>query len=236
MESKPTVIIFDVIETLFSLKSLAPRFQALGLPAEALPLFFARMLRDAFAAEVAGSYAPFREMAKATLSVTASSHGLAGDESRIDAVLDGFAELEPHPDVREAFERIHLAELRILTLTNGSADNTAKLLARSGLADFVEKTISIDAVGHWKPHRDVYLHAVREAGVHADRVALIAAHAWDTHGAKQAGLRTGWVQRGELQYSAALSQPDAQGRTLGVVVEQLLAYPPDNQAANRAAR
>jgi len=222
MESKPSVLVFDVIETLFSLESLKPRFQKVGLPAEALPLFFARMLRDAFASEVAGSYVPFRDIARATLRITAANYELAVDSTQIDDVIAGFAGLEPHPDVREAFERIHLAEVRILTLTNGSAENTVKLIANAGLADFVEKTISIDTVRHWKPHRDVYLHVVREASVDAGRIAMIAAHAWDTHGAKQAGLRTGWVQRAEKAYSAALSQPDAQGKTLVEVVERLL--------------
>src|SRR5438552_11048148 len=34
----------------------------------------------------------------------------------------------------------------------------------------------------------VYLHAAKECGVEPSRVALVAAHAWDTHGAKRAGL------------------------------------------------
>lgn len=222
MGNKPAVIVFDVIETMFSLEPLEPRLEKIGLPKEVLPLFFSRVLRDAFASEVAGSYTPFRDIAAATLIVIAESHGVAVSTAGLNDFLGGFAELEPHPDVREGFERILLAEVRIFALTNGSAENTKKLISRAGLSDFVEKTISIDSVRHWKPHREVYLHAVREAGVDVDRVALIAAHAWDTHGAKQAGLRTGWVQRSEKRYSDAFSSPDAQGNTIVEVVEKLL--------------
>ena len=222
MDSKPDVIIFDVIETLFSLESLKPRLRKVGLPAESLPLFFGRLLRDAFASEVAGTYIAFRDIARATLQVTAADHGAAVSESGAEDMLAGFAELQPHADVKAAFERTHLAEVRILALTNGSAANTEKLIQRAGLSSFVEKTISIDAVRHWKPHREVYLHAVREAGVDPSRAAMIAAHAWDTHGARMAGLKTGWVQRSEKQYSSALLLPDAQGTSLVEVVEKLL--------------
>ena len=83
----------------------------------------------------------------------------------------------------------------MITLTNGGAANTRKLLTAAGVVDFVEKVISVEEVGHWKPHPDVYRHAARECRVEPSAMALVAAHAWDTHGAKRAGLVTGWVQR-----------------------------------------
>ena len=225
MPLRPAVIAFDVVETLFSLQSLEHRFEAIGLERSALPIFFSRMLRDAFALEASGIYVPFREIAQASIEVTIASCGEHSTAEKVKTILDGFAELEPHADVREAIERVHLAEVRVFALTNGSADATRKLIEKAGLADFFEKTLSIDSVRHWKPHRSVYEFAVREAGVDASRVALVAAHAWDTHGAKQAGLRTGWVQRGEAAYSSAMSPPDATARTLTEVVEKLLDVP-----------
>jgi 2-haloacid dehalogenase len=222
---RPVVIGFDVIETLFALDPLADRLAALGLPADSLRLFFAGMLRDAFALEVTGSYKSFKEIATASVAMIMANHGVAPEEAKIANVLDGFAELSAQPDVRPAFERIRAAGVRIITVTNGSAENTKKLLSRAGLADFVEKIISIDEIRHWKPHRDVYLHAARAAQVAPSSLALIAAHAWDTHGAKQAGLLSGAVQRQNQHYLSAMSPPDVQGGTLLEVVDKLLELP-----------
>jgi 2-haloacid dehalogenase len=56
-------------------------------------------------------------------------------------------------------------------------------------------------------------------------VALVAAHAWDTHGAHQAGLATGWVARLEDEFPAIYATPDVTGRDLVEVVSGLLALP-----------
>jgi 2-haloacid dehalogenase len=51
---------------------------------------------------------------------------------------------------------------------------------------------------------------------------LATAHGWDVHGAKRAGLRTGWVVRKDKIVSPAIAPPDAQGKTLTEVIERLL--------------
>jgi 2-haloacid dehalogenase len=58
------------------------------------------------------------------------------------------------------------------------------------------------------------------------RIALVAAHAWDTHGARQAGLLTGWVARTANPYPSIFTAPDITGSTLVEVVDGLLALPP----------
>ncbi len=225
MSVRPLVVAFDVIETLFSLDPVRERFREVGLPADALPVFFAQLLRDAFALEVAQTYRPFSDVASASLEVTLAGHGVEPESTRVARVLSAFAELPAHGDVRPALERLHRAGIRIVTLTNGSAENTARLLARAGLQGLIEKSLSIDEVRHWKPHRAVYLHAATAARCEPGRVALIAAHAWDVHGAKQAGLLAGWVRRQDQRFSAAMSPPDVRGNTLAEVVDALLALP-----------
>ena len=48
------VVAFDVNETLFSLDSLGPVFATAGLNPAAVPLWFARLLRDGFALTAMG--------------------------------------------------------------------------------------------------------------------------------------------------------------------------------------
>lgn len=83
--------------------------------------------------------------------------------------------------------------------------------------------IGIDEVKHWKPRREVYLHGARTAGSEPRRVALVAAHAWDILGAREAGLATGWVSRLEKTFQPAMGRPDVSGPDLVSVVDGLLA-------------
>lgn len=161
---------------------------AAGLPEGALRLFFAQMLRDAFA-------------------------------------MAGFAELPVHPDVAPAVSQLQRGGMRVIALTNGSAENTSKLLSRAGLASSIERVVSIDEIRSWKPHRDVYLHAARVCAVPPERLALVAAHAWDVHGAKQAGLCAGWVKRQDKLYHPTMSPPDVQGDSMQQVASALLDLP-----------
>ncbi len=222
MTQRPEVVAFDVVETLFSLEPVGDRMKEVGLAADVMPLWFAGFLRDAMALDRAGTYAPFKEVAEATLRVAMANGAVDATDAKIAWVLDAFAELPAHPDVRPAFARLRAAKVRIVTLTNGSAGNTQKLLERAGLAGYVEKTISIDEVRHWKPAPEVYLHAAKSVGVEPAKVALVAGHAWDVHGAKRAGFVTGWVARKDKIVSPAIAPPDASGATLVEVIDHLL--------------
>src|SRR2546428_3144802 len=222
---RPHAVALDIVETVFALEPLSARLKSAGLPDTALRLFFAQMLRDAFALEASGAFKPFRDVAAASLAVVMANHGVAAEAAKIQSVLAGFAELPPHRDVAPALERMKGAGLRIIALTNGGAENTLKLLDRAHLTSFVEKVISIDEVRRWKPNREVYLHAARAIGVEPARLALIAAHAWDVHGAEQAGLRRAWVKRQDKAYQAAMQPPDVQGDSMLEVAEALIALP-----------
>ena len=221
MQLKFEVAAFDVIGTLFSLDTLRPKLQAVGLPANSLELWFAELLRDAFALIATGQYRPFRDVAAAALTRLAGQED-ALDASRVDQVLDGFAHLDPYPDAATGMQRLRDRDVRIVALTNGGADVTDSLLGRSGLGRFVECCISVDEVKSWKPATEVYLHCARKMGVVPDRLALVAAHDWDIHGARCAGLLTGYVSRRGASFSTVMTPPHVSGSTLVKVVDELL--------------
>jgi hypothetical protein len=56
-------VLLDLFGTLFPLEPLGKHLETAGVPASALKLWFARILRDAWALEVARQYRPFREAA-----------------------------------------------------------------------------------------------------------------------------------------------------------------------------
>ncbi|MCI0688059.1 MAG: haloacid dehalogenase type II [Sporichthyaceae bacterium] len=222
MAHRPLVVAFDVIETLFPLEPMRVRLARVGQPADRLELWFARILRDAFALTAADGYRPFGEVAASALASVTKD---ALSDAEIEEILAGFRDLDPHPDVEPAIRAVRDAGVRAITLTNGSASNTAALLDRAGLGGYVEKTVSVDEVRRWKPAAEPYRHAADVCGVLPDRMAMVAAHGWDVHGARQAGLVTAWVSRLEGRLPAVFDPADVSGPGLIEVVRELLALP-----------
>src|SRR5215510_8946347 len=125
MARRPVVVAFDVIETLFPLEPLRQRIVEAGQPGHVLELWFTRLLRDAFVLVATSGYRPFPEIA-ATALASVTSHSLPADSVR--RIVAGFAELDAHPDVGPAMRRARESGLRVVTLTNGSAQVTDTLL------------------------------------------------------------------------------------------------------------
>jgi 2-haloacid dehalogenase len=221
----PKLVLFDVNETLSDLETLRARFEQVGAPRPLLELWFASTLRDGFALTAAGAYADFRTVALGVLrGQLAQVETLRGDpDEAAEHVLAGFGELDVHPDVAEGMRMLADAGVRMATLSNGASEVAAELLERAGLADLVERLLSVDDVRRWKPAREPYLHAARERGVAPEQCALIAVHPWDVDGAKRAGLQSGWLNRRHNTYPEFFQTPDATGETLGALANALLA-------------
>jgi 2-haloacid dehalogenase len=173
---RPKVIIFDVVETLFDIQPLEEKIKGTGLPSGSLKVWFARMLRDAFALEIAGEYKSFAEIGSATLEALMREQKIEPERSPIEEVIKGFADLPAHSDVGPTFEMLRDAGMRIVALTNGSAEITKKMFQNAKLAHFVKRYITIDEVKHWKPAQEVYLHAAKTLDVDPTQIALISAH------------------------------------------------------------
>jgi 2-haloacid dehalogenase len=223
---RPSVVAFDVVGTLFSLEPLSVRLKEAGFADSALAEWFSRFLHAAVALDVANVYAPFRDVAIATLDVMATERALASPKSVAEKIVQATSELPAHSDARPAIQGLRDAGIRIIALTNGSAQTTRHLFKQAGLEDFVERMVSIDEVRHWKPRAEVYLHAANVAGVPPARMCLVTAHAWDILGARHAGLLTGWLARKEKKFHPTMGTPDFSGETLTDVVATLTTLEP----------
>lgn len=194
-------VVFDVNETLSDLTPLRARFVDVGLPAGTVDSWFAGVLRDGFALAAAGDFRPFGAIAAGNLR-----GALTDDE--IAHVLAGFRELDTHPDVPEGIRALAAAGYRLITLTNGAAAMSEPMFARAGVLDLLEHRLSVEDVQRWKPAPEAYRHAARTVGAALERMAMVAVHPWDIHGAQRVGMLGVWVNRDGQTYPAYLPEPD----------------------------
>ncbi len=223
MAIAPTVALLDVNETLSDFNRLGERFEEVGAPAQLLPTWFAATLRDGMALTASGEYAAFPDVARAVLRGLLSDHpGLHRPlEEAVEHVLAGIGTLPVQGDVPDGIRLLREAGMRVATLTNGAPAIARGLLERAGLGDMVERNIGVEEVGRWKPAPEPYRHACRAMGVEEAQAMLIAAHPWDVHGAKRAGLLAGWINRHGQPYPDVFARPDVSAGDLPALARAL---------------
>ena len=100
MPHRPTVIVFDVNETLSDLAPMADRFADIGVERYLAAQWFAMLLRDGFALTAAGGSEKFAVLGEQTLRTLLSGRALDRDlAAAVGHVMDGFMALPVHPDV-----------------------------------------------------------------------------------------------------------------------------------------
>ena len=217
---RPAVVAFDVNETLLDLAPVRAALTGLGRPEHLLPTVFARTLVIGFATATAGGRCRFRDAFEDALAQTTD---LA--EADRSSVADAFGEMAPHPDVGPALRMLADAGVRAVTLSHGSPGVAEAGLARGGLQDLVERTLTSESIGAWKPNREVYLWAAGSCGAAPEEMALVAAHGWDVQGAQRAGLTGAWFPRSERTYAEVYDAAHVRADDLLSAVGALLALP-----------
>ena len=194
--ARPKVILFDVNETLLDLQPMKEGIgKLLGAGPEAARLWFTTLLQYSLVGTVAGKYLDFAEVGAACLRMVAGNHGVELSEDAAREAVAPMRSLPPHGDVAPALGRLRDAGFRLFTLTNSSKSAVADQVRNAGLADYFEALLSVEDVGKYKPHAEVYRWAAGRVGADVSGCLLVAAHGWDVAGAKWAGMQAAFVAR-----------------------------------------
>ena len=217
------MIAFDVNETLLDLSALDPLFERAFGDTSLRPLWFAQMLQLAFVGVITGNYIDFGTAQRAALTMVAQRTGTALDEQDAGEIVAAMSSLPPHPEVREALQRLHEAGLRLAAFTNSTREVAEAQISNAGLRDLFEQVLSADEVKRLKPAPEPYRMVAELFSTQVAEVRLVAAHAWDVAGALAAGCAAAFVERPGMVLSPIGAQPDVVGADLGEVAERILA-------------
>lgn len=225
MASRPAAVAFDVNDTLISYEAFGPRLRRLGLPPDqTLQVWFHRVLRDGFAHAATGTFAEYLDLTRHHLAMLLRAFDI--DSSHADEIMDGFGELDAHPDAAPALERLRSAGVGAVSLTNGHPQVVRDHLSRTGLDELLDDFLSISEIKAWKPGPEPYRYAAEVCGTSMETLGFVAVHSWDIHGANRAGATTGYGSRLEGTYVPGFAPPDVTAERLDDVVDGLLALPP----------
>lgn len=196
--------------------------------AEAFPVLAMRELRDRIAAEHPHLAHDFTRQRKLSLAHAIREAG--EDEAHVEAAFTAFYDarnrIEFYPDAVAALERL-VARWPVAALTNGNAD-----LASIGIAHHFTAFVSARDIGHAKPDAPIFHATCLRLGVAPQHVLHVGDDPLlDVHGAREAGLRTCWINRRNEAWPERYAPPDLQFDTLAQLADWLDARHPHPEIA-----
>ena len=204
-ERFPSIIVFDVNETLLDIDTLTPLFTRVFGKQRVLREWFAQLVLYSQTMTLSGLYTPFGELGVGALQMVANIRQVTLTDDDINEFKERMNALPAHPDAAPALTRLRDAGFRLVTLTNSASSASPTPLEKAGLSQFFEKHFSIETVGKFKPAPDTYQLVADTLVVDTSDLCLVACHLWDTIGAQAAGCRGAFLTR---PYNAMLNAPN----------------------------
>lgn len=217
----PELIIFDVNETLSDMTPLGDLWRSSGVPEDTAGLWFTQVLRDGFALAAALQQRAFADIARDVARRLLMSAGAPDVDAATNRIMEGFNNLDVHPDVPHGIRTLRALNIRLATLSNGSTSVADGLLTRARLSPDVEALLSVESAGLWKPAPQSYRFALDSCGTAPEKAMMVAVHPWDISGAAAVGMRTAWIARGGNTYPSHFTPPEITATSLTDLAQQL---------------
>lgn len=226
-------IVFDVNETLLDMSALDPLFADAFGDKSIRRVWFAQTLQLAFGMTINNEYAPFGDLARAALDMTARKRGVGLDEERGKRIMRGFAALPAHGDAPAGLARLRVAGFRLVVLAQATPALTEEQLERAKIRDYFDAIFSADQVHRYKPATEPYAMVRERLGGEAP--LLVTAHDWDVAGAMHAGWETAFVARHGMSLNPLAARPTIVAPDLRAIADAICAAVPANSGAESEA-
>ncbi len=200
MNQKPLqgikVCVFDAYGTLFDYASAAAQCRGeLGGKLDGLnTLWRDKQLQYTWLRTLEGKHADFWTVTGDALDFTLEMLGVASPALR-DRLMTLYLTLDPFPEVAETLRRLKQAGLKTAILSNGTPEMLERAVENAGIGPFLDAVFSVEEVGVYKPHPQVYQLAVDRLGIPREAISFQSANAWDAYAASAFGMRVVWCNR-----------------------------------------
>ena len=225
MPARPSLIVFDVNETLFDIDALEPLFDRIFATTGRMREWFAQLILYSGTLSLIGDYVSFDKLGASVLRMLGKVHGVAITDAYVHELGELIDDLPVHPDVPASLRILKDAGFTLVTLTNSPAGSGPDPLNKAGLAALFDRRFTVDLVKRFKPALATYQIVTDAMKLAPADTWLVAAHAWDTIGAQSFGWKAALVTRG-INAPLVLDgvpQPTVIARDLTGIAESIIA-------------
>jgi 2-haloacid dehalogenase len=207
--------VFDAYGTLFDYASAAAGVRdELGSDfAPLISLWRDKQLQYTWLRTCQRRHADFWQVTGDALDFTLESLGRA-DPSLRDRLMNLYLKLDTFAEVPSVLRILRDAGFKMAILSNGSPSMLAAIVESSGTSDYFDAVLSVEEVGAFKPHPDVYRLAEQHLGFASDQLLFVSSNAWDAYAASAFGLRVVWCNRYGQREERLPGAPDRIVRSL----------------------
>jgi len=212
---QPSAILFDAYGTLFDVHSVASLAEQLapGRGDALSQLWRTKQIEYTQLRTLSGRYKPFDAVTRDALDYAVARLGLDLDTAARDRLMNAYASLAAFPEVKSSLRALREAGYTLGILSNGTPQMLDIAVKSAGLTSLFDHVLSIDAVRAYKTSPAAY-----KLGTDA----LAAGAGWF-------GYTTFWLNRAGLPRENLDQQPDGEGASLAVLLEQLTATAKGNR-------
>jgi 2-haloacid dehalogenase len=214
--------VFDAYGTLFDVYSVTALCEQLfpGRGAALAQLWRAKQLQYSMMRSLMGRHRDFWRLTEDGLVYAGKALGLELTADGRGRLLQAYLTLAAFPDVGPGLEALKRLGLRLAILSNGEPKMLEAAARSAGIFALLDRIISVEEVGVFKPSPRVYALAPERLAVSRAELGFVSSNSWDVAGAASAGLRALWIQR------SAAEPPEELGFGAERVVHALTDLPP----------
>jgi 2-haloacid dehalogenase len=224
LDRPPSVLVFDVAESLLDLQALRPLFQRMFGDSAMVDEWFGETILYSESATLTNTFVPFGQLGTGVLRMLGRIHNVPISEADIAELSKALGSLRPHPDVPDSLRKLKAAGYRLVTLTDSPATPGRGPLQAAGLADLFEQQFTAETVRRYKPARETYQIVAQATGTQLSELCMIASHPWDLIGARTAGCSAALIARAGVAplMVPGLKQPQIIAPSLTEIAAQLV--------------
>jgi len=195
-QSDIKAFVFDAYGTLLDVHSAVHKLsKELGPNAQSISdIWRTKQLEYSWLRSLMEAHSDFWNVTSDALTYTLEYHNI-NDQTLHSELMSLYLELTAYQDAISTLKEIYKHKYTTLVLSNGSQKMLDKSLENSGLQSFLNKAMSIDDVGVYKPSPQVYKLATDYVKCRPEEILFVSANAWDVAGANHFGFRVAWINR-----------------------------------------
>src|SRR6202012_1572957 len=181
--AKPSVLIFDVNETLIDFESMHPLFVRVFGDKRITREWPSQLIPCSMTPPLSGLYKDYWAIGGGCFQMVGKVHGLNVKPEDTEALRQAMKTMPAHKDSEEGLQLLKDAGFRMVTLTNSPPTPGHKSpLENAGLDRFFERKHNVEGFRAYKPQNSVYHYVMQDLDMAPGDCCMVATHVWDTIG------------------------------------------------------